>query len=68
MVRYTGVADEKYEDAIALTDLSAARSRFAAFDPMRRNEADLLAFRGNIGGNTLGNINPLMGLLDSEDK
>lgn len=44
------------------------RSVNAAFDPMRRNEADLLAFRGNMGGTTLGNINPLLGLLDDENQ
>ena len=44
------------------------RSPFAAFDPFRTQESDLLAFRGNMGGTTLGNINPLLGLLDDENQ
>jgi len=58
----------KSNSVTVLKDPSQLRSMFAAFDPMRRNEADLLAFRGNIGGNTLGNINPLLGLLDDENQ
>lgn len=42
------------------------RSIYAAFDPFRRNEADLLAFRGNIGTSNLLNINPLLGLLEKQ--
>lgn len=45
-----------------------ARSRFAAFDPFRRNENDLLAFRGNMASSNLLNINPLLGLLDYENQ
>lgn len=43
------------------------RSRFAAFDPFRRNEADLLAFNGTMGGSGLLNINPLLGLLGNQE-
>lgn len=45
-------------------DPSQIRSRFAAFDPMRRNEADILALSGGSFNSNLLNINPLLGLLD----
>jgi hypothetical protein len=51
-----------YENVVV--DPKALRSRFAAFDPMRRNEADLLAF--NSGGRGLldvPNFERLYGLI-----
>jgi len=45
---------DPYHDFRIFQDPSQLRSRFAAFDPMRRNEADLLAFNG--GGRGLLNM------------
>lgn len=56
-----------YKESIAVLDPSRIRSRFAAFDPFRRNEADLLAFNGTMGGSGLLNINPLLGLLGNQE-
>jgi hypothetical protein len=50
---FSGVADTKYELAAAVKNPAAVRSRFAAFDPARINENDLL-----------GRVNlPMLGLL-----
>jgi len=54
-------------DNMMVFDPSRIRSRFAAFDPFRRKEADLLAFNGTIGSSGLLNINPLLGLLGNQE-
>ena len=59
---------ERVGDSTFVFDPSLLRSRFAAFDPMRRNEADLLAMTGQSSGNINPfNFNQLVGLLGSED-
>jgi len=47
-VKYNN-AQEGIGNSFAFTDPSMIRSRFAAFDPMRRHEADILAGVG-VGG------------------
>ena len=52
--RFTGVVDNASDstnypsDVTAVFDPSQLRSRFAAFDPFRRNESDLLAIQGGL--------------------
>lgn len=58
----------KTADNMMVFDPSRIRSRFAAFDPFRFGENDLLAFRGNMASSNLLNINPLLGLLDYENQ
>lgn len=56
--------DERSDlNSIAVLDPAILRSRFAAFDPARRDEADLMALIGGIKDSGLLNINPLIGLL-----
>lgn len=49
-------------------DPSRIRSPQAAFDPARSNEADLLALLGKGANINLGNINPLLGLLNEDNR
>lgn len=57
----------KSNSVTVLKNPSQIRSVNAAFDPFRRNEADLLAFNGTIGSSGLLNINPLLGLLGNQE-